>query len=138
MKPKVFVDTNIIVDFLLRREPFDVPAAQLFNLADQGKIEACVPANVFPFLFYLLAKTISSKKAAWSAVMKFRQLVRPLPLMAKTVDLAFASDFKDLEDAMQCQVALQNGLTIFLTRNLKDFKNAPLVVMSAEDFLKTI
>jgi len=47
-------------------------------------------------------------------------------------------NFKDLEDAIQYQVAAQNGAQFFLTRNLQDFKNATLPVMTAEEFLKTL
>lgn len=137
MAQKVFVDTNIIVDFLMKREPFDIPAALLFNEADLGEIEACVPASVFPFLFYLLTKSLRSKKDAWQTVNKFRLLVSPLPVDAKVVDLSLASDFKDLEDAMQYQIALQNNVSVFLTRNLKDFEKSAIPVMTAETFLKS-
>jgi predicted nucleic acid-binding protein len=137
MAQKVFVDTNIIVDFLMKREPFDIPAALLFNKADLGEIEACVPASVFPFLFYLLTKSLRSKKDAWQTINKFRLLVSPLPVDAKVVDLSLASDFKDLEDAMQYQIALQNNVSVFLTRNLKDFEKSAIPVMTAETFLKS-
>ena len=137
MAQKVFVDTNIIVDFLMKREPFDIPAALLFNEADLGEIEACVPASVFPFLFYLLTKSLRSKKDAWQTVNKFRLLVSPLPVDAKVVDLSLTSDFKDLEDAMQYQIALQNNVSVFLTRNLKDFEKSAIPVMTAETFLKS-
>ena len=138
MPPKVFVDTNILVDFLMKRKPFDVPASQLFNKADLGEIEIFVPASVFPFLFYLLSKFLSSKKDVWRVVMNFRQLVTPLPFTAKTIDLALASNFKDLEDASQYQVAIQNKVQFFLTRDLKDFKGLSIPVMTAETFLKTL
>ncbi|MEZ4933979.1 MAG: PIN domain-containing protein [Saprospiraceae bacterium] len=137
MAQKVFVDTNIIVDFLMKREPFDIPAALLFNKADLGEIEACVSASVFPFLFYLLTKSLRSKKDAWQTFNKFRLLVSPLPVDAKVVDLSLASDFKDLEDAMQYQIALQNNVSVFLTRNLKDFEKSAIPVMTAETFLKS-
>ena len=136
MPPKVFVDTNIIVDFLTKRHPFDVPAAQLFNRADKGEIEACVPASVFPFLFYLLSKLLSSRADAWMVVAQFRQLVTLVPVDKRIVDLALASDFKDLEDAIQYQVAAINGMQFFITRNLKDFKGAAIPVMTAEAFLR--
>lgn len=136
MVTKVFVDTNIIVDFLTKRQPFDFPAAQLFNKADKGEVEVCVPASVFPFLFYLLSKSLSSKAEAWSAVAQFRQLVTILSVDARIIGLALSSDFKDLEDAIQWQVALSNGAQYFLTRNMKDFKETTIPVMTAEYFLK--
>jgi predicted nucleic acid-binding protein len=136
--PVVFIDTNIIVDFLAKRQPFDVPAARLFNKADLGEVVACVPASVFSFIFYLLCKSLPTKKDAWQAVTKFRLLVKPLPVTEKTVDLALTSGFKDFEDAIQYQVAVENGAQVFITRNLQDFKNATIPVMTAEQFLKTL
>ncbi len=138
MPTKVFIDTNIIVDFLTKRRPFDAPAAQLFNKAHQGEIKAGVPASVFPFLFYLLSRTLSSKAEAWTAVAQFRQLVTPLSVSKQMVDLALASDFKDLEDAVQYQVAVLNESQYFITRNLKDFKHASIPVLTAEAFLKQV
>lgn len=136
MPVKVFVDTNIIVDFLTKREPFDKAAAQLFNKADKGEIEAYVPASVFPFLFYLLTKVLSSKAEAWTAVASLRQLVYPLPVDQRIIDFALASSFKDLEDAMQYQVAEANSMQYFITRNLKDFRNVKITVLTAEDFIR--
>lgn len=54
----------------------------------------------------------------------------------RILDLALASDYKDLEDAIQYQVAWVNGAQFFLTRNEKDFKDAAIPVMTAEAFLK--
>ncbi|MCB9291897.1 MAG: type II toxin-antitoxin system VapC family toxin [Lewinellaceae bacterium] len=138
MATKVFVDTNIIVDFLTERQPFDIPAARLFNKADEKAIEACVPASVFPFLFYLLSKLLSSRAEAWDAIARFRQLVTLLPVDKRIVDLALASDFKDLEDAIQYQTAIANGIQFFITRNLKDFDMASIPVLTAEDFIRQL
>jgi predicted nucleic acid-binding protein len=135
MPPVVFVDTNIIVDFLFARQPFDRAAARFFDKAHLGEVKACVPASVFPFLFYLLSKSLPTKKDAWQAVSQFRLLVKALPVDESVLDLALLSDFKDLEDAMQYQVAIQHGAQYFLTRNVKDFKVASIPVLSAEDFL---
>lgn len=138
MPTKIFVDTNIIIDFLTKRSPFDVAAAQLFNKANKGVLEAYVPASVFPFLFYLLSKALSSKSEAWRAVAHFRQLIIPLSVDKNVVDLALASDFKHLEDAVQYQLAEVNDMQYFITRNLKDFKSKSVIipVVTAEGFLR--
>ncbi|NBC05759.1 MAG: PIN domain-containing protein [Bacteroidetes bacterium] len=136
MPTKVFVDTNIIVDFLMKREPFDKPAALLFDKAHRGGIEAFVPATVFPFVFYLLSKSLNSKALAWEAVARFRQLVIVLPVDRQAIDLALASNFKDLEDAVQYQVAKSNAADFFITRNLKDFKKSDIPVLTAESFMQ--
>ena len=136
MPTKVFVDTNIVVDFLMKREPFDKPAALLFDKAHRGGIEAFVPATVFPFVFYLLSKSLNSKASAWEAVARFRQLVTLLPVDRQVIDLALASKFKDLKDAVQYQLAKANAMDFFITRNLQDFKKSDIPVLTAESFMK--
>ena len=63
-------------------------------------------------------------------------MVTVLAVTNKVVDLALFSDFKDFEDGIQYFTAIENGLKILLTRNLKDYKSAEIPVMTAEDFIK--
>ena len=65
--------------------------------------------------------------------------MRVIKLDAKIVELALNdSDFSDFEDALQYFTALENKQDILITRNLKDFKNAKLPVMTAEEYLTSI
>jgi predicted nucleic acid-binding protein len=68
--------------------------------------------------------------------MKFKTLVTVLSVSEKVVELALLSDFKDFEDALQYYTALENGVTLMLTRNLKDYKTAGIPIMTAEQYLK--
>jgi hypothetical protein len=68
---------------------------------------------------------------------KFKTLVQVLPVTDKTVELALSSDFKDFEDGMQYFTAIESDVSILITRNLKDFRTAKIVVMTAEQFLKS-
>jgi hypothetical protein len=67
--------------------------------------------------------------------LKFKTLVHVLPVDSKTIDLAIASDFNDFEDAIQYCCALENHLKIIVTRNLKDFKKANILVVNPETFI---
>ncbi|HEX3046748.1 MAG TPA: twitching motility protein PilT [Bacillota bacterium] len=49
---------------------------------------------------------------------------------------ALASDFKDFEDAIQSYSALENGIEVLLTRNVKDYTPSALTVFTAEEYLK--
>ena len=71
-------------------------------------------------------------------LLKFKTLVNVLSVNNKIIDLALASDFHDFEDAIQYNVAIENGVTTLLTRNLKDFRKAEIVILTAQQFLKTI
>jgi predicted nucleic acid-binding protein len=134
---KVFVDTDIILDFLSIREPFYINAANLFSLADKGELQIFVSSLSFANLNYLLSKQYNTNEAR-KKLLKFKTLVSVLAVNEKTIELALASDFKDFEDGIQYFSAIDKGLKIILTRNLKDFKTADISVMTAEEYLKGI
>lgn len=65
-------------------------------------------------------------------------MVTVLSVDSKTLDLAIASDFNDFEDAIQYFPAIENGVNIFMTRNIKDFKKATIKIMTPETYLTKI
>jgi predicted nucleic acid-binding protein len=134
MKRKAFVDTDIIYDLLAKRDPFYLPAARLFTLADEGKIEIYISILSLPNIHYLLSKQTSSEEAK-QILRKFKVLVHVTPLDEKIIDLALNSEFSDFEDAIQYFSALQNNIEVLLTRNLKDYRKAQISVLTAQDFI---
>jgi len=134
MKKKVFVDTDIIYDLLGKRDPFYIAAAQLFTLADEGKVQIFISALSLANLHYLISKHKSVEKAK-EILRKFKVLVHVAPLNDKIIDLALNSDFSDFEDAIQYFSALQNEIEVLLTRNLKDYRKAQITVLTAQDFI---
>jgi len=135
---KLFIDTNIVIDLLAKREPFYDEAAMLFTLADKQKIRLSVSALTFANTNYIL---LQSKKPdeAKLILRKLKLIVQVLSLDEKIVGLSLNDeDFKDYEDALQYFTALENGVDAIITRNLKDFQKAKLPVMTASQFLKSI
>jgi predicted nucleic acid-binding protein len=134
MKRKVFVDTDIIYDLLAKRDPFYLPAARLFTLADEGKIQIYISALSIPNIHYLISKLTSAEEAK-QILRKLKVIVHITALDEKIIDLALNSDFSDFEDAIQYFSALQNNIDVLLTRNLKDYKKAQISVLTAQDFI---
>jgi len=135
---KLFIDTNIVIDLLAKREPFYDEAAMLFTLADKQKIRLSVSALTFANTNYIL---LQSKKPdeAKLILRKLKLIVQVLSLDEKIVGLSLNdNDFKDYEDALQYFTALENGVDAIITRNLKDFQKAKLPVMTASQFLKSL
>jgi predicted nucleic acid-binding protein len=134
MIDEVFLDTDIVLDLLARREPFYSFAADLFSKADQGKVKLFVSSLTFANLNYLLSKQYSSEQAR-KALLKFKTLVTVLAVTDKIVELALSSDFRDFEDGLQYYTATEHQLKLILTRNLNDYKTAEIIVMTAEQYL---
>jgi predicted nucleic acid-binding protein len=132
---KVFVDTDIIFDLLAKREPFYPFAARLFTLSDREKIAIHVSSLSFANLNYILSRFKSSVEAR-KILSRFKVLVKVLPVNDKIIELALNSEFKDFKDANQYYCAIENGLPVIITRNVKDFKKSKIAVLTAEEFIK--
>ena len=134
---RIFVDTDVCLDLLSGRKPFNAVAERLFSLADTGKIKLCVSSLSFSNIDYVLRSQYTGTNSR-KIMAKFKTLVAVLPVDSKTIDLAIASDFNDFEDAIQYSTAIENNITVLLTRNLKDFKKAQIQVMAPDAFLKAL
>ena len=133
----VFIDTDVIVDFLTVRKPFSLESAKIFSLIDQKKIKGCVSSLSFSNLYYVLRKFGTHKKVI-SSLQKFSALVYILKVDSDTIKSALTSDFKDFEDSIQYFAARENKkVDCIITRNVKDYKDSSLPVMTPETFLVT-
>ena len=134
---KLFVDTNIVIDLLSRREPYYDEAATLFSLADKNQVELSVSSLTIANTSYVLLRQMDSIKAK-SILRKLRLIVKILPLDDKIVGLALNDEtFSDFEDGLQYFTAIENGQETIITRNLKDFKNSKLPTITAKQFIAT-
>jgi len=131
---KVFVDTDVCIDLLSGRKPFNKTAEILFSLADNKKIKIYVSSLSFSNIDYVLRSQYTSTHSR-QLIGTFKTLVNVLPVDSKTIDLAIASDFNDFEDAIQHSCAIENNLTTIITRNLKDYKKASIAILTAETFI---
>ena len=134
---KLFIDTNIIIDLLARREPFYDASADLFSLADKKIIELNISSLTIANTSYILLRQINSNKAK-EILRKLRLIVNILPLDDKIIGVALNDNsFNDFEDGLQYFTAIENNQDLVITRNLKDFKASKLPVMTARQFLES-
>jgi predicted nucleic acid-binding protein len=133
---KLFVDTNIVIDLLSRREPFFEEAATLFSLADKKQVELAVSSLTIANIGYTLLRQMDSNKAK-AILRKLRLIVKILPLDDKIIGLALNDEsFLDFEDGLQYFTAIEYGQELIITRNLRDFKNSKLPIMTAKQFIE--
>lgn len=131
---QVLLDTNVILDFVLERDPHFAAAAELFELNAteryQGFVSSITPINVF----YIGRKAVGAEKA--------RERVRDLLVAFEVCTITIGSltaalslPFSDYEDAVQHASATANEIDAIVTRDLDDYKNATLPVFTPVDFL---
>jgi predicted nucleic acid-binding protein len=128
------LDTDVVLDLVLGREPFAQASAQLFKLHEQGKIDAYIAA-ITPINVFYITRKIKGGKAAQQAVELLLGSLAVCPLSHSVLDEAYKLPFADYEDAVQHASATASGLDTIVTRDINDYKNATLPVFSPSDFL---
>ena len=134
---KVFVDSDVILDLLAKREPHYLHAAKLFTLIDQQKVKGYTSPIVFAILHYLLRKN-TSNLTALKSLRKLKTLINILSVDERIIDQSLNSEFTDFEDAIQYFAAVNNGIAIIITRNKADYKKSKIPVVTAEEYLKSL
>lgn len=135
---QIFIDTNVIIDFLADRSPFSEYAAILFQLAKEKKIKIFISAISFNNTYYILRKVTSHKKAL-GLISEIEDIAEIQETNRKILRKAIKSNFNDFEDAIQYYSALELGtIDIITTRDLKDFKKSELPVLSPETTVKLL
>ena len=135
---KLFIDTNIVIDLLSRREPFFQEAANLFSLADKRTVSLSISSLTIANTSYTLLRQKSTSETK-AILRKLRLLVETFPLDDKIIGIALNDEsFNDFEDGLQYFTAVEHEQDMIITRNLKDFKNSKIPVLTARQFLESI
>ena len=117
---KVFIDTNIFLDYIQQRPEGWREAEIIFFLAIHGDIEMLVSDLTIANMRYVTRKDIPLEQ--FYAVMKgLRPYYTIVKVGGKAVDAAYDLETKDFEDALQYYSAEQAEADCIVTRNLKDF-----------------
>jgi predicted nucleic acid-binding protein len=131
---RVFLDTNVVLDLMARREPFFADAKAIFDRSANGDFLILLSVLSFWNIFYLIRKQRGEVKAKADLVV-LERLVHVVPAQVADLRGGLASSIRDLEDAMQLQGAIAAEADIIVTRDPKGFKGAPIKVVEPAAFL---
>ena len=133
---KVFLDSDIMLDVSLERVPFYLPAINLMELCYQSRFKAVTSSIAFINTQYFLNKFAPATKL--QSLKRLRSVISIINVDEQIIDLALSSNFVDFEDAVQFYAAKSVNVDVIITRNIKDYKEANLPVLTPEQFLKTL
>jgi len=137
-KPKVFLDSDIILDVLLEREEFYESSAKLLDLGDLRKIQLFTSSLVAANIYYILRKELKSNKKALDCLKDLIDIIKVLAVDEEIMRTAMQTGFSDFDDSIQYTVAKNNGLDYLVSRNKKDYKKANMKVFSADEILEKL
>jgi predicted nucleic acid-binding protein len=134
---RVLLDTNVVLDVLLRRGPWLAQAETLWDASRAGTLESCINASSLTDIYYISRRLVGREKA--------RQVVRAcldvltiLPVDASLLEAAFGVAASDFEDGLQIAAAKRSSLDAIVTRNVADYAASEVPVFLPLDFARQL
>jgi predicted nucleic acid-binding protein len=132
----VLIDTNVILDMLGKREPWDKEASALLFLAAQGRLHAFISGSTATDLYYLMNRNVFRDPQRSKEVMRsLLEFFSVLPIGYEECLLALDSPVADYEDAVLTEAARKGRLECIITRNTEDFRNATVPIRTPAEYL---
>lgn len=134
---KIFLDTNVVLDIIGKREPFFHDAKLFLNLHSKGLAQLQIAESSLGNLYYLAFNVYKLPYSEFT----MSEFIKACEVVSGGKEVIFSSlesDFKDKEDALQYFTALENHSDFLITRDTKDFKSAVKIpVLSPKEFFST-
>jgi predicted nucleic acid-binding protein len=131
---RVFLDTNVLLDVLLARQPSYAASAAAWTSVESGRHIGGISAISFNNAYYLIRRSKGDAEAR-KAIATMRGFFEVVPLDASILDGAIGSPLKDFEDAIQWFSAQRMAADFLITRNDGDFPQGIPEVMTPTMFL---
>ena len=134
----ILIDTNIILDHLISREPFVDIADHILNLCFNQKYTGYIAAHSITNIFYILRRhfSVSKRKEILTELCEFIEVAGIHK--KQVIDALADEDFDDLEDRLQVECARMVNADYIVTRNIADFLTSPIPAILPEDLLQKL
>lgn len=130
----VLIDTNILLDYILKREPFYEDAKKVMEICSSDMADGCIALHTVTTVWYLLRKLPEeTKRAALKAVCELLQVVGTSH--DEVLNAIESADFKDFEDCVQSKCAKTANAEHIITRNASDFEASEIPALTPQEFL---
>lgn len=130
---KVFVDTNVILDFFLEREGFYYDALKIWTACETGEVEGHISAITVNNVYYV-AKRLKNAATAMIVVRGLLRVFKVVPVDAELLGLAADLGGADFEDDIQVQSAIRAGCRCLYTRDLAHYRTTAVKVLHPSAF----
>lgn len=136
MVNRILIDTNVLLDYLLTREPFYEDAKNVLLACVDGKAKGCIAAHSISNMFFILRKDYNAKERR--EVLYNLCSIFDVEGIDKTKLLVGLQneDFSDFEDCLQMECAKAYGAEYIVTRNVSDYTASEVKAILPKDYLK--
>jgi len=137
MKAHVFLDTGIVLDFFLGRDPAMLASARLLSLAAKGQIRVSVSSVSLANIAFLLGRT-GGRKNVERDILELLDFVKVVPCSEAMFAKATEVIIDDFENALQYVCALHAKCTLFVSNQKYAFASSTIPVMDSAEAILTI
>ena len=130
---KIFLDSDIILDLLLKRKEHESIAILMTDLIRKKFLGFTTPI-VIANIHYIMTK-LADKKKSIENIKKLRKFISIMPINEKIIDDALNHKSIDFEDSIQYLTAEKNQIDFIITRNKNDYKKSKIPVFNAKEFI---
>ncbi|HEX5157410.1 MAG TPA: PIN domain-containing protein [Ktedonobacterales bacterium] len=129
---RALIDTNVVLDLLLAREPWASEAKPIWDARDDGRLEAYLPASVLTDIYYICRKQIGADPARAAISECLRRFII-LAVDRGLLEAALHVVGPDFEDDVQIVSAQASGMHLIVTRNAADFVHGPIPTLTPSE-----
>ena len=133
----ILIDTDVLIDVALDRQPFADPAAELLDRLQTGPKRAFVAWHTLSNFYYLVAPARGGSDAR-AFIAELVRFVAVADCGTDAINYAAGLDMADFEDAMQVAAARASGARFVVTRNARDFKRSPIPAITPAEALEAL
>ncbi|MDP3180307.1 MAG: PIN domain-containing protein [Bacteroidota bacterium] len=134
---KAIIDTNVILDIALNREPFFEYSSQIFDRIDDQILEGYITASSVTDIYYIASKQ-KDKSHARKFLISLIQILEVIGIDKDIVIQALECDLPDFEDAIQVFSAKSNSIDLIITRNKADYENSGMKILDPQEFIQSL
>jgi len=131
----VLIDTNIVLDVLLQRNPYFQNAARISVLSEKGYICSYISASTVTDVFYVAMKELKNRNTVLELLKNLLITTRIASVTEAGIHEALDLEWDDFEDSVQYVAGKSISAEYIITRNPKDFANSQIKIMSPEEFV---
>jgi predicted nucleic acid-binding protein len=134
----VLIDTNVILDLLLRRIPYYENAAKISVLSEKGYIHGYISASAATDIYYVSQKELNDKDKVLELLKDILKTTHIASVTENHICEALELKWNDFEDAVQYVAGRSISAEYIITRNPDDFISGEIKAISPEEFLNQL
>ena len=137
MNPHLFLDTNVLLDFFLAREPHAQACAQILDQVAKGQWKASISSVTLTNVAYILGR-LEKRRIIEKDILQLLEILQVVPDTGAMFAEAAEAPMQDFEDAVQYVSAIHAECTHFVTSNKRDFRRSRLPVQDPSELLRSL